>query len=69
MSNGKSCNFYVPWHHKGVAINECFSFYKGMCSESLSPRDGLACPFQGYPCAHRNDHPAPKKEEGSCSES
>jgi len=44
------CQNYTSWMDHGVLINQCLEFYKGMCSELLSPHNGDVCPWAGYPC-------------------
>lgn len=63
----KLCDFYVPWHHHGVAINQCFDYFRGYCWAELSPNYKSPCPFpNGYPREPRRDHPAPLKELEHC---
>ena len=53
------CDWYTPWYDHGVMINECLEFYQGICHEPLSAYADQPCPWAGYPCAPRCDHPAP----------
>ena len=51
MEKNCPCPFYQAWRdmEPGLPIAECVEIYKGLCGETLSPHDGDACPWGGYP--------------------